>query len=224
MIVWGGTNQTIYLNTGGRYNPKTDSWTPTGLVNAPLGRIAHRAIWSGAEMGIWGGVDSTFNDTNTGGRYDPAGNSWTAISTGNAPSARDSHTAVWTGSEMIVWGGVFCCPAVDFNTGGRYHPKTDTWIPTTTANAPEARDVHTALWIGGGEMIVRGGYNFAGDLYFKTGGRYCSQSAATPTPTPTPTATATPTSTPSASPSATVTATPRITPTPRARPTPHPRP
>ena len=65
MIVWGGTNQTIYLNTGGRYNPKTDSWTPTGLVNAPLGRIAHTAIWSGTEMGIWGGVDSTFNDTNT---------------------------------------------------------------------------------------------------------------------------------------------------------------
>jgi hypothetical protein len=36
MIVWGGQgNGGIYLNTGGRFNPSTDSWTATTTTNAP---------------------------------------------------------------------------------------------------------------------------------------------------------------------------------------------
>jgi N-acetylneuraminic acid mutarotase len=217
MIVWGGTNLRIYLNTGGRYNPKTDSWTATGVPNDVLGRAGHTAVWTGGEMIVWGGADSTFNDCNTGGRYNPSTDSWMATSLGNAPSPRDSHTAVWAGSEMIVWAGIFCCPAIDFNTGGRYNPGTDSWISTSVTNAPFARERHTAVWAGS-EMTVWGGYNYAGDLYFNTGGRYCAQSTTTPTPTPSITPTATPTATPRATP------TPRIAPTPRARPTPHPRP
>jgi hypothetical protein len=33
-----------YLNTGGRYNPSTDSWTPTTTNSAPTGRYGHTAI------------------------------------------------------------------------------------------------------------------------------------------------------------------------------------
>ena len=235
MIVWGGTNQTIFLNTGGRYNPGADSWTPT--ANAPLGRYAHTAIWSGTEMIVWGGVDSTFNDSNTGDRYNPTGDSWTPISTINAPSARDSHTAVWTGSEMVVWGGEFGEPPVSLDTGGRYSVGTDSWTATSIANAPHARDHHTAAWTGT-EMIIWGGAYWAGNdrVLLNTGGRYCAQPAVTPTPTPTstttptatptPTPTASPTSTPTATlpPSPTPTSTPRPTPTPRLAPTARPRP
>jgi N-acetylneuraminic acid mutarotase len=219
MIVWGGTNQTIYLNTGGRYNPSADSWAPIGLANVPLGRIAHTGVWTGSEMIVWGGVDSTFNDTNTGGTYNPSEDSWMAISTVNAPSARDSHTAVWNGSQMIVWAGVFCCPAIDFDTGGRYDAATDSWTATSTANAPLARWAHKAVWTGG-EMLVWGGYNDPSNLFLNTGGRYCARPEATPTPTATPTGTATPTATPTPG----ATPTPRIAPTPRTRPTPRPRP
>jgi N-acetylneuraminic acid mutarotase len=219
MLVWGGTNGTNYLHTGGKYNPTADSWTATGTVNVALGRVAHTAVWTGGEMFVWGGVDETFNDTNNGGRYNPTDDSWMTIGTNNAPAARDSHTAVWTGSEMIVWGGVFCCPAIDFDTGGRYNAGTDGWITTSTADAPHARDSHTAVWTGG-EMLIWGGGYFIGSNFvvLNTGGRYCAQSG--PTATPTPTATATPTATPTA----TATSSPRITPTPRSRPTPHPRP
>jgi N-acetylneuraminic acid mutarotase len=175
MIVWGGTNQTIYLKTGAKYDPTNNSWTPTSTVNAPLGRVGHTSVWSGSEMIVWGGTDSTFNDTNTGGRYNPTADSWSATSTNNAPSPRDSLAAVWTGSEMIVWGGVFCCPGVEFNTGGRYSPDTDSWTATSTANAPLARYDHTAVWTGS-EMIVWGGYN-SDQVFFNTGGRYCAQSA-----------------------------------------------
>jgi N-acetylneuraminic acid mutarotase len=243
MIIWGGTDGVNYVNTGGRYNPSINSWTATGVPNDVLGRAAHSAVWTGSEMIVWGGADSTFNDCNTGGRYDPTSDSWTATSTANAPSAREQHTAVWTGSEMIVWAGIFCCPIIDFNTGGRYNPGTDSWIPTSTTNAPHAREDHAAVWTGG-EMIVWGGtYVVGNNVYFtNTGGRYCAQGGPSPTPTPTaspmptatipPTATPTATSTPTASatPTAiatatpTATATPRATPTPRRNPTPRSRP
>ena len=35
MIVWGGLGGSNALNTGGRYNPSTDSWTATSITNAP---------------------------------------------------------------------------------------------------------------------------------------------------------------------------------------------
>ena len=38
MIVWGGYEYNSYLNTGGRYNPSTDSWTATSTSNAPDAR------------------------------------------------------------------------------------------------------------------------------------------------------------------------------------------
>ena len=56
MIVWGGiTFAPNYLNTGGRYNPNTDTWTATSLANAPTPRADHTAVWTGVEMIIWGG-------------------------------------------------------------------------------------------------------------------------------------------------------------------------
>ena len=107
MIVWGGLDESITndTNTGGRYNPSTDSWMPTSLGNVPLRRDFHTGVWTGSEMIIWGG-DSTAvqEDVNSGGRYNPANNSWTSTNAVNAPLARQRHTAVWTGNEMIVWG------------------------------------------------------------------------------------------------------------------------
>ena len=92
------------MNTGGKYNPSTDSWTATSTTNAPAARDYHTAVWTGSEMIVWGGLGDS-GDANTGGRYNPSTDSWTATSTTNAPSGRYLHTAVWTGNEMIVWGG-----------------------------------------------------------------------------------------------------------------------
>src|SRR5206468_7698560 len=101
MIVWGGCHDLfcIPLNTGGRYNPGTDSWTATSTTNAPNPRINHTAVWTGSEMIVWGGTDGTLNH-NTGGRYNPSTDSWMATTTTNAPDGPLGHTAVWTGSEM----------------------------------------------------------------------------------------------------------------------------
>jgi N-acetylneuraminic acid mutarotase len=169
MIVWGGSGDAPFGPTGGRYNPSTDTWTATSTANAPTARGDHTAVWTGTEMIVWGGVDRNLLRLNTGGRYNPATDSWTATSTTNVPDVRESHTAVWTGSEMIVWGGSPNGGFTFFNTGGRYNPSTDTWTATSTANAPTARESHTAVWTGS-EMIVWGGYGNGNSL--NTGGRY----------------------------------------------------
>jgi hypothetical protein len=70
MIVWGGRAYPgpIDLNTGGRYNPTTNSWTATSITNAPTAREQHTAVWTGSEMIVWGGGASF----NTGGKYNPS--------------------------------------------------------------------------------------------------------------------------------------------------------
>jgi N-acetylneuraminic acid mutarotase len=176
MIVWSGDSTSGITNSGGRYNPSTDSWTATSTTNAPSARVAHTGVWTGSEMIVWGGFGNhpPFY-LNTGGRYNPTTDTWTATSTTNAPSPRAVHTAVRAGSEMIVWGGEYSDANFNYlylNTGGRYNPGTNSWIATSTTNAPSGRRDQKAVWTGSGsEMIVWGGYNaFTGDL--STGGRY----------------------------------------------------
>jgi N-acetylneuraminic acid mutarotase len=168
MIVWGGVP---YTSTGGKYNPSTDSWIATSTTNAPTARFWHTAVWTGSEMIVWGGW-GLYHLFNTGGRYDPGSDSWTATSNTNAPEARYEHTAVWAGTQMIIWGGdEFAHPSAGLNTGGRYNPSTDTWIPTSTTNAPSGRFNHTAIWTGR-IMIVWSGESLLNLYGTNTGGRY----------------------------------------------------
>jgi N-acetylneuraminic acid mutarotase len=162
MIVWGGYSvlaPAFHLNTGGRYDPQLDTWSPTSLSNAPSSRDGHAAVWTGTEMLIWGG--SGEYATNTGARYDPALDRWLAMSVANAPSARLWPSAIWTGSKMVIWGGTS-----DQYTGGRYDPATDTWAATSTLSAPAGRSGQSTVWTGK-EMVVWGG-----GRYSNTGGRY----------------------------------------------------
>ncbi|HQO20932.1 MAG TPA: hypothetical protein PK747_00225 [Acidobacteriota bacterium] len=143
--------------------PSEGYWSEiSGETGAPAGRQLHTAVWTGAEMIIWGGVNTT--SLRTGGRYFPATDSWLPTSTGaNVPSARYYHSAVWTGAEMIVWGS-------GSNTGGRYNPSSNTWSATSQgAGCPSSRTMHTAAWTGT-EMIIWGGSY--GSTKHNSGGRY----------------------------------------------------
>ena len=178
MIVWGGQTDPAgsFINSGGIYDPNLDQWTAsTSLINAPLARADHTAIWTGTEMIIWGDYTFIPEERFSGGRYNPATDSWSATNQTDAPQIYNGHTAIWTGSEMIVWGGVVCTPPTcealpSYNIGGRYNPQTDSWIPTSSSGTPSARSGHRAVWTGT-EMIVWGEGILAGD-YPDTGARY----------------------------------------------------
>ena len=160
MIVWGGYSGAfdfITLNTGAKYNPQIDTWSPVSITGAPSARFEHTAVWNGAEMIIWGGFSCSAcfaPGLADGALYDPGTNTWTQMQTTNAPSARGYHSAVWTGSEMIVWGGDN--DAVLTDSGGIYTPEFDSWVATNLSNAPAPRHCHVAVWTGSTMAIVGG--------------------------------------------------------------------
>lgn len=180
-IFWGGdVGSDSPLNTGGLYDPLTDSWKPVSLTNAPAPRMSHTALWTGSGMIVWGGDQSGWSYStgrlNSGGIYHPSTDTWTSTSTTDAPAARARHTAVWTGGRMIVWGGTintgsYYTTATD--TGGVYNPENNTWTAVTMSGAPTRRFGHRSVWTGS-RMLVWGGQREGNSTYIdtNTGGIY----------------------------------------------------
>ena len=163
-----------YGNNPAGYSPKSDATgKATGLwqdlPDMPVDADKVDCdVWTGSEVICW---NSTTGVTPTGAIYDAAGNSWRTMNAVNAPDAKSGHSAVWSGSEMIVWGGRSSGGSSDFNTntGARYNPVTDSWMPTSLANAPSPRTDHGAVWAGDKMMIWGGstgsGITNTGSLY-----------------------------------------------------------
>jgi hypothetical protein len=177
MIVWGGVlgsfSSDPIFDDGGRYDPATDSWQPTTEQGAPAPRAAHTAVWTGAEMIVWGGaaydVEQTPNSTiyspkdfQDGGRYDPRTDSWRSIDVAGAPLGRYWHHAVWTGTEMIVFGGHHVGKGTGIvNDGGIFDPATDTWRPIDNLGVPPEIDSTTdAIWTGSELLVLAISYSF----------------------------------------------------------------
>jgi hypothetical protein len=100
MIVWGGgSSVSALVNTGGKYDPVTGSWTATSTINAPAGRELHTAVWTGNGMIVWGGWDggTSYNGFNTGGRYCAPG---PASQLGNI----STRAFVQTGDNVMIGG------------------------------------------------------------------------------------------------------------------------
>jgi N-acetylneuraminic acid mutarotase len=164
MIVWGGfsfqagTND--QLDTGARYTPVTDTWTPTATAGAPSARALHTAVWTGSKMIVWGGSDDAApgppNLFNSGGIYDPATNTWVATNLVGAPPPTRCHSAVWTGAEMIVFGGQtntnFGCGVSSTTTGSRYDPAADSWSPISAA--PASLNISSAPTVWSGTQMI----------------------------------------------------------------------
>ncbi len=157
MIVWGGESNGVYFYDGAIYDPATDRWTAMDMADpdAPAARAGHKAFWTGSEMIVWGGENSTTNALGDGALYDPESpaNPWRPISSANQPSPRTSFAAVWTDAEMIIWGGH---DDTDINDGARYNPLTDTWQPTAASGAPPPRRGRLAVWTGQLVFVLSG--------------------------------------------------------------------
>ena len=157
MIVWGGSNDSGPLASGGVYTLAADSWSATSSANAPSARQGHSAAWTGSEMVVWGGCDTPTTAFADGARYNPAMDSWTAMSAANAPTVRSGAQAVLTGSKLIVWGGTY--KGTNPLDGGIYDLANDSWSPIT--QPPQdflGRIQHSTVWTGS-RMIVWGGYS-----------------------------------------------------------------
>jgi hypothetical protein len=171
-VIWGGSlsGELDLTNTGVRYDPELDTWTPISDAGAPEGRIGHAMVWTGDRMVVWGGRVGTVlgsSLTNTGGSYDPVTDTWEPMSTVNAPSLRTGPLALSTGSYMFVWGGY--PPPSALSNGARYDPLGDVWTPIAVTNSPLGRERSAAIWTGG-RVILWGGRNASAHL--RSGGAY----------------------------------------------------
>jgi N-acetylneuraminic acid mutarotase len=129
MIVWGGgTGATLVsgaaglTQSGGAYDPVSNTWTTLSEINAPSLRMSPAAYWTGTKMVVWGGFDYVTGSPNTGAVYMPSTDAWTTMSLPPWANARANLTTVWTGSSMIVWGGASGSGGPYPTDGAIYHP------------------------------------------------------------------------------------------------------
>ena len=179
LFTWGGYDAATMMSvdTGGRYDPRSDSWTPLPTEGNPGARSCHMMVWTGKYIVIWGGWNGT-RGLATGGRYDIHADRWLPMSVTNAPAPRGCYAdyVVWTGKEMLVWGGgIMGGLGIGgvMQTGARYDPEADVWRNITTAGAPEGRANHGLLWTGT-RMLVWGGsmHSYRSAPGLATGGLY----------------------------------------------------
>ncbi len=135
MVLWSGGSA-----RGARYHPVSDTWTPTAVSVSPPSWPS-QALWTGVEIIIMGGSAPGAS------RYDPLTAQWRAVS----PHASLGHhygEGIWTGEKLIVYNG---------ETGGRYDPLADEWLPMSQGNLPIRTHYWSLVWTGK-EMILFGGH------------------------------------------------------------------
>lgn len=125
-------------------------------------RVYHSAVWTGAELLVWGGLGANDRDAlATGLRITPSTGKVRPITTIGAPTARWSHFAAWTGDEMLIWGGESYVtdgspPLVASAVGGSaYDPEADAWRSITDPR-PGPVVAEAVAWTGT-ELFVWGG-------------------------------------------------------------------
>jgi hypothetical protein len=154
MIIFGGIDSSP-VDTGLIYDPLSATWSGTSVVGAPASRYGHSAVWTGAEMLVFGGNRGNQNFPNDGAFYNPITNTWRPIPTPdyNLVNPTYKHGAIWTGREMAIWGGD--SGGASFNTGAFYSASSNSWSVTPVALAPPAATYLSVNWTGR-EMLILG--------------------------------------------------------------------
>ena len=162
MLVWGGfgldaTPAAVYFADGGVFDFQSSIWAPMSPGGTPpTARSQATAVWTGMNMLVWGGADST-GYLNDGAKF--VSGMWFPISNPQ-PAARAGHSAAWmtttAGNRMMVWGGIGASGYL--NSGALLDEVQLTWsqpLPT----APIARAHHSTVINGdlGSKMIIWGG-------------------------------------------------------------------
>lgn len=193
IIIWGGYDGAVGLNTGSIFDLATQTWTPMSILgDCPTLRWAHSAFWVGNtgdpltsyKFFVWGGWSGAAT-LNTGSIYDIVSDTWTAISTAApCPTARiycgvinTGNTGTAIANKLIFWGGTNNAGTY-YNTGGIFDLSTKSWTATSTvAPCPSARYGMTFYWTGNTsnsptdyKVFVWGGRDNVGAL--NTGGIY----------------------------------------------------
>lgn len=177
MIVWGGYDGTLELDSGAYFTG--DLWSPGSLSGLPSQRRLHTAVWDDVakRMIVFGGLgldpnSGTITSLGTLAVYGPLPNTelWTEVGpSGSPPAPRYEHSAIWAGTHMIVWGGQNSALGL-LGDGARFDVLGINEWSAMNGVAPAARRRHSAVYFKNpNRMIVWGGYG-AGSTVLDDGG------------------------------------------------------
>lgn len=129
----------LLLNNGlaARYDPATDTWTPTDPY--PGGAFALTALMDGGALAFGGTSGAKFNPLSLARRYDPATNRWSAITALTTPRANPAAVALPDGGILAIGGENATSGALA--TAERYDPTTETWTPLAPLAFPRVRPI-----------------------------------------------------------------------------------
>lgn len=157
MIIWGGVHPSTgnRLNSGGIYDPISDSWESITLTDAPSARYQHVAIWHSDHMLIFGGRNWLNQLLRSGAAYNPETDTWTAIDNTGAPAGA-LHFGFFSETKGLVIPGN-PISFFDFNQ--------NQWT-TVQENQSITIQSHTdsAYALCGSRAFMFGGMNLGGDF------------------------------------------------------------
>lgn len=160
MIIWGGSTPDDSLplgkpmNSGGLYDPSTDSWRAMSTAGALSPRVRMAAAWTGTELIVWGGRDGNGLALGDGARYNPQTDTWVALPTTNAPGYGNTEILIWTGTEILAWNGGRATTVDSYGFPRNiprlriYNPVTDTWRGSESNCEPYFPAPSVAYWTG----------------------------------------------------------------------------
>jgi hypothetical protein len=167
LIVWSGYGYYGLVDTGGVYDPATDSWTTTSVVGTPGSRMDMCAGFADGKMWVYGG-----DYTGVVGAYGVTTNTWSTYAAGGRPT-KDACT-VWTGTGFCTWGGNLL--PTDERSVAVFDTTLGTWSESSIDEdiSPMPTGYACGVWTGT-EFFLWGGYRYsAPEGYAKTrrGARY----------------------------------------------------
>lgn len=168
MLIYGGENGTTPLNTGGLYNPATDSWTPLATTDAPPARLHappnRNYNYYSEETDRLVVYSSSPTLGNAGSILNLSTNTWTPIASFNAPSSR-AHPLVFFGyGKMVVWGGCQADPCSFANTlssGAILDLATNTWTLISETGSPYPGFLGSEVFTSGLQFYIHGTSNYS---------------------------------------------------------------
>ena len=114
------------------------SWSLLGLPPsaAPSPRGYQTAVWTGASMLVFGGLDNSGPLGDEAHPTSPAASSWTPWQPPTSPRHAPSTPAVWTGTRMIVDGALGSSGALGDGAAAADDPVADIWTPCPPPTRP----------------------------------------------------------------------------------------